>query len=158
MISAFYENCRLLNEAFGIVPLLYGSLGLGYRAGADLGADDIDILLPKEFVGERWAEFCALLEKNGYALIDEHEHEFEKNGVKYAYARIEGLDSFAGVAPGDIGQMETENCRFLLLNLEQYLRVYTASAHDGYRLEVRGKKDADKIRFIKDRLAAKGGR
>ena len=40
------ENARLLSDKFGIVPLLYGSLGLEYLTGDDLGADDIDILVP----------------------------------------------------------------------------------------------------------------
>ena len=40
------ENARLLSDKFGIVPLLYGSLGLAYLTGDDLGADDIDILVP----------------------------------------------------------------------------------------------------------------
>lgn len=37
-------------------------------------------------------------------------------------------------------------------SLGQYLKVYTASAKDGYRVNVRNKKDLDKIAFIREQL------
>ena len=42
--QCFFENAILLNERFGIVPLLYGSLGLEYITNKNLNSDDIDIL------------------------------------------------------------------------------------------------------------------
>ena len=51
--NLFLENARLLSDKLGIVPLLYGSLGLEYLTGDDLGADDIDILVPRVFITER---------------------------------------------------------------------------------------------------------
>ena len=35
--NLFLENARLLSDKFGIVPLLYGSLGLEYLTGDALG-------------------------------------------------------------------------------------------------------------------------
>ena len=43
--NLFLENARLLSEKLGIVPLLYGSLGLEYLTGDVLGVDDINIHL-----------------------------------------------------------------------------------------------------------------
>ena len=60
--NLFLENARILSDKLGIVPLLYGSLGLEYLTGDDLGADDIDILVPRVFTKERWCEFKVLLE------------------------------------------------------------------------------------------------
>ena len=40
--QCFFENARLLNERFGIVPLMYGSLGLEYITNETLNVDDID--------------------------------------------------------------------------------------------------------------------
>ena len=71
-IYLFLENARLLSEEFGIVPLLYGSLGLEYLTGENLDADDIDILIPKVFLTDNWVSFKNILESNGYILIDEH--------------------------------------------------------------------------------------
>ena len=150
--NLFLENARLLSDKFGIVPLLYGSLGLEYLTGDDLGADDIDILVSRVFITDRWQEFKAVLEEHGYVLVDEHEHTFVRDGVAYSYADIEDLESFAGIRMKDIEMREAEGVRFLILSLEQYLAVYRQSSKDGYRVNVRQKKDAVKIRFIESKL------
>ena len=150
--NLFLENARFLSDKFGIVSLLYGSLGLEYLTGDALGADDIDILVPRVFITERWHEFKALLEAQGYVLADEREHTFVRDGVAYSYADIEDLESFAGINTEDIEMREADGVCFLLLSLEQYLAVYQKSSKDGYRMNVRQKKDADKIRFIESKL------
>lgn len=52
----------------------------------------------------------------------------------------------------DIEVREADGVRFLLLSLEQYLAVYRKSSKGGYRVNVRQKKDADKIKFIESKL------
>ena len=150
--NLFIENARLLSDKFNIVPLLYGSLGLEYLTGDALGVDDIDILIPRVFITNRWLEFKEFLETQGYALTDEHEHTFVRDGVAYSYADIEDLESFAGIHAEDIEMHEVDGVRFMLLTLEQYLAVYQKSSKDGYRVNVRQKKDAVKIRFIESKL------
>ena len=150
--NLFLDNARFLSDKFDIVPLLYGSLGLEYLTGDDLGADDIDILVPRVFITERWHEFKALLESQRYVLVDEHEHTFVRDGVAYSYADIEDLEPFAGINTEDIETYEVDGVRFLLLSLEQYLAVYKQSSKDGYRVDIRQKKDADRIRFIESKL------
>ena len=150
--NLFLENARFLLDKFGIVPLLYGSLGLEYLTGDALGSDDIDILVPRVFITNRWQEFKAVLEEHRYVLVDEHEHTFARDGAAYSYADIEDLESFAGICMKDIETREADGVRFLLLSLEQYLAVYKQSSQDGYRVNVRQKKDADKIRFIESKL------
>ena len=151
--NLFLENARFLSDKFDIVPLLYGSLGLEYLTGDALGSDDIDILVPRVFITERWHEFKSLLEAQGYVLVDEHEHTFVRDDVAYSYADIEDLESFAGINTEDIELHETDGVHFLLLSLEQYLAVYKQSSKDGYRVNVRQKKDADKIKFIESKLS-----
>ena len=97
-----------------------------------------------------------MLEKNGYRLVDAHEHTFEKDGIHYSYAQIEDLEPFAGIRLSEIATLSAGDFCFKLLSLQQYLRVYTASAKDGYRTQVREKKDAEKIIFIKDFLEKEG--
>ena len=150
--NLFLENTRFLSNKLGIVPLLYGSLGLEYLTGDALDADDIDILVPHVFITDRWQEFKAVLEEHGYVLADEHEHTFVRDGVAYSYADIEDLESFAGIRMRDIEMREADGIGFLLLSLEQYLAVYKQSSKDGYRVNIRQKKDADKIRFIESKL------
>ncbi len=153
--AAFFENAKLLMDKFAIIPLMYGSLGLEYITGENLNADDIDILIPEVFLKERWEEFKNLLTDQGYILIDEQEHAFQKNRIHYAYASIEELESFAKINLSEIEQRNNDEVWFKLLSLEQYLKVYSASAKDGYRIKVRQKKDNDKITFIENRLKIK---
>ena len=154
-ISLFLENARMLTEKFGIVPLLYGSLGLEYLTGESFFSKDIDILVPRIFVRGRWQEFKSVMEECGYVLTDEREHTLMRDGTEYSYADIEDLEPFADICVEDIGVQEVNGIRFLLLSLEQYLCVYKKSSKDGYRINIRQKKDADKIRFIEDKLLKK---
>ena len=151
-MGLFLQNARLLSDTLGIVPLLYGSLGLEYLSGDDLAADDIDILIPKTFITDRWPEFKGILESYGYILTDAHEHTFVREGVSYSYADVEDLETFAGIRCEEILRREADGVPFMILSPEQYLRVYKRSSRDGYRARVRGKKDAEKIRFIESRL------
>ena len=151
-LGLYLQNARLLSETLGIVPLLYGSLGLEYLSGDDLAADDIDILIPKTFITDRWPEFKGILESYGYILTDAHEHTFVREGVSYSYADVEDLETFAGIRCEEILRREADGVPFMILSPEQYLRVYKRSSRDGYRARVRGKKDAEKMRFIESRL------
>lgn len=152
MLAAFLENAGLLSERFGITPLLYGSLGLEYLTGETLNADDIDILIPKVFLGDQWDVFRGFLEEKGYRLIDLHEHTFEKDGIHFSYAQMEELEAFAGIPMEEIGTAELGSVLFRLLSLGQYLQVYTASSRDGYRVNTKNKKDSEKIALIRELL------
>lgn len=148
--DCFIKNAEMLNSKFNIVPLLYGSLGLEVLTNTPLNADDIDILIPEVYVtGGKWTEFKTLLENNGYVLIDEHEHSFLKDGVDYSYASIEGLKDFADIDTCDIEMRNVSNVKYMLLSLNQYLKVYQKSSQDGYRMNVKEKQDNKKIEFIK---------
>ena len=147
----FLFNAKELNARFNIMPLLYGSLGLEILTDSSLNADDIDILIPEVFVkGEKWPEFKSYLENNGYVLVDEHEHTFRKNDTDFSYASIENLKDFADIDVNDISTKQDNNANFLLLSLEQYLRVYEKSSQDGYRVNKKEKQDNAKIVFINE--------
>lgn len=149
----FLQNAEMLNNKFNIIPLLYGSLGLEVLTNSSLNADDIDILIPQMFVtGDRWEEFKSFLESCEYVLIDEHEHTFCKDGVDYSYASIDGLKDFADIDICDIEIRNVSVTKFMLLSLEQYLKVYQKSSQDGYRMNVKEKQDNQKIEFIKKLL------
>lgn len=151
--NCFLQNAEMLNDKFNIVPLLYGSLGLEVLTNITFNADDIDILVPQVFVtGERWTEFRLFLKNNGYELTDEHEHTFRKNGVDYSYASVEGLKDFADIDIRDINIRNSSGIEYMLLSLEQYLKVYRKSSEDGYRMNVKEKQDNQKIEFIKSLL------
>ena len=151
-INCFLKIARFLNKRFDITPLLFGSLGLEYLSGEPLDADDIDILIPKVFLTTGWQSFQSALENEGFVLKDKSEHTFEKDGILYAYADIEDLKSFAGIPLSEIKSVSAEGAVFKLLSYEQYLSVYQKSIQDGYRINVRQKKDREKIEFIQNHL------
>jgi len=149
----FLQNAEMLNDKFNITPLLYGSLGLEVLTNTTLDADDIDILIPQVFVtGDKWKELELFFESHGYELIDEHEHTFRNDGIDYSYASIEDLKEFAGIDICDIESRNVSDTKFMLLSLEQYLKVYQKSSQDGYRMNVKEKQDNQKIEFIKKQL------
>lgn len=148
----FLQNAKELNKEFGIIPLIYGSLGLGLLLEKELNPDDIDILIPEHFIKEDWSLFKARLERLGYQLIDEHEHTFLKGTTKYSYASIEDLFPFAGIPESEINIYQKEDIKYKLLTLEQYLKVYERSSLDGYRINKKEKKDFEKIEYIKQAL------
>ena len=146
----FLELAQTLKNAFGIVPLLYGSLGLEYLFGIDLQSDDVDILIPNLVLTDRWPEFKLLFEQMGYVLVDESEHTFNVGEHSVSFAQIEDLHSFADILISDLRTVSHDNISFLLLSAEQYLRVYEASSRDGYRIHNRKKKDFEKILLLKE--------
>ena len=147
-LDQFLKLARTLNEELEIKPLLYGSLGLEQRLGMDLVAEDIDVLVPEVWLKGQWEVLCDCMHRNGYTLYDLHEHAFCKEGISTAFAVLESLVDFAGIEIAKIPEIRYNNICYLLLDLEDYKKVYTASSFDGYRKDKKHKNDAEKIRLI----------
>lgn len=153
--KSFLQIAKLLNEKLDITPLLFGSLGLEQRLGISLNADDVDVLLPEEYLTQKWDCIVETMAELDYSLYDIHEHAFEKDGLSVAFASIENLESFAGVDISKIPVVCENYVRYYLLELEDYLKVYTASSKDGYRRDIKNKNDVRKIELINKALNAK---
>lgn len=149
MMHEFLHIAKLLNTKLDITPLLYGSLGLEKRLDINLNADDIDVLIPQIYLNEQWQNLFALMADNGYSLVDLHEHTFQKHGIKVAFANIESLPTFANVDITKISKIIEHGAAYHLLELPDYLKVYTASSKDGYRKNIKNKQDQEKIDLIK---------
>ena len=148
----FLHIAKDLNNKLNIVPLLFGSLGLEQRLDICLNAEDIDVLIPEEFLNEKWQNIVDIMNDNGYTLYDLHEHAFDKEGLSFAYASIESLTPFAGVDIANIPVINENGVKYFLLELQDYLKVYTASSKDGYRKNVKNKQDNQKIDLINTAL------
>ena len=144
-----------MNKDLHIIPLLFGSLGLEERLNTNLNADDIDVLIPEVFLNEKWNSIVTIMNDNGYVLYDLHEHAFKKSGLSIAFASIESLAPFAGINLTKIPIIEEIGIRYYLLSLEDYLKVYTASSKDGYRKNIKNKKDQQKVELIIKALGKK---
>ena len=135
--ALFLQTARLLNEQMHIKPLLFGSLGLERWLGKDLHADDIDVLIPERFLDSEWDKLFSLMNGEGWRLYDEEEHAFKKDGVSLAFASLENLEPFADVDISAIPTVNDGGAQYLLLTLEDYLKVYQASSKDGYRRDIK---------------------
>ena len=149
MLTEFCRIAAQLNNALSIVPLLYGSLGLQLLTGEALNPDDIDVLIPAECLGAKWASLCELMERNGYTLIDLHEHTFSNGSQKISYAQIDDLESYADISLNHTPTVQHKGAQFFLLTLPQYLNVYKKSSEDSYRRDKNNSKDIEKIALIK---------
>lgn len=154
LFDTFLFLTRRLNEDLGIIPLLYGSLGLEAITDAELFPLDIDLLIPEVHLTDGWSELERRMASYGYGLVDLHEHEFANGRTKAAFARLEELETFAGIRPDALETVNREGALFRQLTLEQFLRVYRRSSQDGYRSTKKSGKDDDKIRLIEDLLQA----
>ena len=148
LFDTFLFVARRLNQELKIRPLLYGSLGLELITNHEFNPQDIDVLIPEEFIGEHWDEFLSVMLEIGCELVDLHEHEFLFNNIRIAFARIEELKQFAGINSASIRNLDHEGIEYKLLTLEQYLSVYKRSSTDGYRKNHKNKKDSEKIELI----------
>lgn len=146
--EAFLSLASGLNRELGILPLLYGSLGLEQRLNMNLQADDIDVLVPEIWLHGRWDRLRLFMDNLGYDLYDVHEHAFVRDGISVAFASLESLSSFAGIEIAKIPTVQYNNTSYFLLELEDYRKVYLASSRDGYRKDKKNKDDAAKIALI----------
>ena len=81
-------------------------------------------------------------EKFKLKAIKTAKNEFKSvfpDGVDYSYASIDGLKEFANIDICDIEIRNVSGIKFILLSLEQYLKVYQKSSQDGYRMNVKEK-------------------
>lgn len=155
MMEKKYNEFLRIAEHFqknNIMLLLFGSLGLAKRMKTDYNIDDIDILISEIYINEKWEITKKFAEELGYQLEDVHEHQFRNGDFKIAFAALESLSPFADINPDDIEIINDNGISYMLLNLPQYLSVYTASSKDSYRRNKNNDKDFDKINLIKQHL------
>ena len=137
------EILEILKE-LNIKPIIYGSFGVSNYLGNFKDFEDIDLLIEDEFINDRWVEFRKLFESRGFSLINEKEHEFESNGKKVGFASRDILvrDKIINNYPELIKYKNTD---VFTLTSEDFLKAYKFSVKDGYRINIRGKKDNDII-------------
>ena len=146
--EVFLEVARKVNDFFNVIPILYGSLGLYKIIGEYSECSDIDILIPDEFVNERWDELIDLMEKMGFKLKDEHEHEFIRGSEIVAFAKQDNLIKRIELDPNKLIVSNINNIKFKELLIKNYLSVYRLMLRDDYRQKKRKKADQEKIDLI----------
>jgi len=153
--EVFLKVAKELNRSLGIIPILYGSLGL-YKIIGEYGeCNDIDILVPDEFVNGRWNELIDLMKKAGFELKDEYEHKFICDSEIVAFGKQDDLTKRIGLDPDNLKVSNVGDAKFKELFVENYLFAYKLMLRDSCRQEKRGKADQEKIAMIQKYLRTK---
>jgi len=146
-MNEFLSKILEILKKFNIKPVIYGSFGVSLYLGDFKKFEDIDILIEDEFINGRWIEFRKLFELNSFTLVDEKEHEFELEGKKVGFSSKEILirdkiiNDYSELVP-------YKNKDALTLTPEDFLKAYKFSIKDGYRINIRDKKDEDIIKKL----------
>lgn len=135
----FLEIAKILNK-FEIVPVLYGSLGLYCKIGEFGKSSDVDILIPDNFLKEKWTDIIDFMESIGFKIINEKEHEFVREDEFVAFGHQEDLIKKCNIHKGDLEERNIGGIKFKELSPDQYLLVYNFMLRDKYRQEKREKK------------------
>lgn len=146
-----YQKVNNFLSSHGIDSILYGSLGVSAYLGNFKEFSDIDLLITDVYLKEKWPELTTIMNNNGFKLIDEHEHEFSNDqNIKVAFAKQSILeeDNICDLKK-DIQLHHVNGIAVKTLSKEAFIRAYTVSAKDGYRKNIRGKKDLDIINRLK---------
>jgi len=147
----FLEITKELNK-LDIIPILFGSLGLCRKIGEFKSAQDIDFLIPAEWLDKKWKKLVGLMEKINFKLENEKEHEFIREGEKVAFGKEEDSKEMVNISSEELELTELAEARFKELSPEQYLKVYEFMLRDNYRQEKLMKDDKSKIDLIKKYL------
>ncbi|MEH7455548.1 hypothetical protein [Gottfriedia acidiceleris] len=155
LFNEFLRISKILNKEHNIVPVLFGSLGLQKISDLEFSPQDIDILVPLEFLRDKWNSFQLTVESMGYKLVDLHEHEFKKYDINIAFSYEEDLYQFAEVEYKGLKIINVNGIRYKTLSIEEYLKVYKKSSIDGYRRNKNNNKDLVKINTIEELMKEK---
>lgn len=149
----FLEVAGKLNNFFDVIPILYGSLGLYKIIGEHSECNDVDVLLPDEFINKKWQDLIDLMRKIGFELKDEREHEFIRDSEIVAFAKQDDLIKRINLYPNDLVVHNINDVKFKELSVKNYLSVYKLMLRDDYRQKKRGKADQEKIDLIEEYIS-----
>lgn len=121
--SAFLEIAKVLNK-YGIVPTLYGSLGL-YRIVGQLDEiNDIDIVIPNKNLIDGLDELIKIITEVGYKQDVPYPHEFTKGDGSIGFEPENELVAELGTNLEELKITEIDGAKFKELAPKDYLLVY----------------------------------
>lgn len=127
-----------------VIGTLYGSLGVSVYVGEFKEFGDADLVVPPEWMDERWDELQEIMNSLGYQLVDAKEHEFHSisgESVAFAPQTIFARDGIDFDEMRDIVMVLIDSGDIRTFTPDLFKRAYEYSVKDGYRTEERGKKD-----------------
>ncbi len=146
-----YQKVNEHLQKNNIDSILYGSLGVSVYLGNFRDFDDIDLLVDETYIRGEWSKLINIMSQIGFQLADEHEHQFANNeGTKVAFASKNVLveDNICNPTKDGI-TIQKDNITINTITPESFIKAYTFSSTDGYRLEKRGDSDLQIVHKLK---------
>ncbi len=142
--KVFLQAAKCLN-LLGIVPALFGSLGLSRQLQKSLEVNDVDVVIPDGIDRER---LILEMKKAGFES-GKKERQFFKDGAEVNFDRESDVENLVDFNALKI--VSVSGIKFKELSLEQYFHFYEEIMKNPERAWKR-EKDERKIRMIKNNL------
>ncbi|MBI5401277.1 hypothetical protein HZB05_00395 [Candidatus Wolfebacteria bacterium] len=140
---AFLEIAKSFNN-HGVVPALYGSLGLYRLIGQLDDIDDVDIIIPDVYLKDKFIELLEIMKEAGYKQDPTHTHEFTKGEGYIGFQSGEELKQYAGIDYGNFKTTTINSVEFKELSPKDYLAIYKKTldewekkAKKGYEVKIK---------------------
>lgn len=149
--KTLHEACKLLNQQFNHVPIVYGSLCLSHYIENHLGIKDIDLLLPIQMIDEQKEALISAFKNHGFDYIETELLTFRKDNVDVEIARLEDWVSLCNFML-DTSTVHLESCAYKVLSIDDLRRLYVFLHQDQRRNSIKRQKDFLKIELIDNYL------
>lgn len=151
VFGLFLQIVKKLNK-IGIIPIVYGSLGLYISIGERGKINDIDLILKNKDFKKTWNDIISIMSNFGYKIDPDHCEEFIGKTPYVSFSDISGMKDVTGIIKKFI-RIKTSDAEFLNLSLKKYLSIYENGLNNKWRRMKKEKDDLLKISYIKDELA-----
>lgn len=121
--ATFLEIAQALNR-HGIVPILYGSLGLYKIIGELDEIGDIDITIQNKYLEKEFSELMKIMAEIGYSQDKIYPHEFTKGEGQIGFEPENELVEDTGVDVKNLKITKINGAEFQELTPEHYLIIY----------------------------------
>lgn len=140
-------------RAAAIDPILYGSQGVSLYIGDFKEFGDIDLLVNQRWMTDDWEKLIEIMNQIGFKLYNLHGHDFvnsESVHASFASNDILVRDNIVKSLKNATTNIEVGSTTITTLKPGVFKRAYEFSEQDGYRKNIRGKKDRTVIVLLNE--------
>lgn len=121
--KTFLEVTAVLNK-HGIIPILYGSIGLYRVVEIQDEVDDIDITIPNENLINKFDDLEKIMKEMNFSRDPDYKHEFLRDDDCVGFEQENELIEW-GIDTHNLKVIKINGAQFKELSASDYLNVYT---------------------------------
>lgn len=146
--KTFLEVAAMLNK-HGIIPILYGSIGLYRVVELQDEVDDIDITIPNEILVNRFDDLEKIMKEMNFSRDPDYKHEFLRGDDCVGFELENELIEW-GIDTHNLKITKINDAQFKELSASDYLNVYT---HTLQRWEKKFLSMQKKVSILKEKAS-----